>query len=153
MSFTAELFQIADAVRADLAAQEFLGDVAPAFAAHPVFDLSDLATVAIKVYVLPHGFADSLATRNAQWHDNDVDIVVIKKMTLVNGQFDIGELDQMAFLDQQIGKHFAQAALSDCPWAKWYRSQWILPDFAVVGLDSTSDLYKSGLRITYRTLR
>jgi hypothetical protein len=152
MTFTSELNQIADAVRAELAAQEFIGQAAPELSHRPSADLVD--TVNMLIFVVPAGYSNvGVATRKTCWYDNDIDVILLKKMTLVAGKFVPAEVDAIMFIEQELETFFRLRQLVDYPRAKWWRAGWYSPDVPGGKVDAWMHTYKSAMRLTYRTLR
>jgi len=139
------VINVADAVVASLNGASFSLPVTAERKYVPAVDLADLAD--LHVTVVPRAVAITTATRDSSYFDCTVDVGIQKK---VNPD-DLGELDALVNLTQEIVDHLRLRRLDSYPGAAWM-SITHEPVFAPEHLDQER-AFTAVVSVTYRVRR
>ena len=108
--------EVADAVVAELNAQEFSLAFTAVRSYLPRYDLAEMKD--LRVTVVPRSMAILPATRSQNQHDVEIDIAVQKKLTKADNQ----EIDSLVDLVDEIAQKFRLKRLSTLPAAVWAKT-------------------------------
>ena len=139
------LIDIADAVAARLNAGEFSQEFTAERKYQPVFDLPEMAE--LKVSVVPKSVSITAASRQDSFFDCAVDVGVQKKVDVDN----LGELDALMDLVEELVDHLRRNRLEELPEAAWLSIEHE-PVFAPEHLNQER-VFTSVLTVTYRVRR
>lgn len=154
-TYSTELLNIADAVRLELAGATggtFTLAFTPALKPRLIVKLIDLAT--LNVCVVPVGIMERAATRAKKFYDNQLDVVILKNLTLVEGDVTVAEADSLMNLASEIRAFlWTKDQLTAYAGAALTATQFINGEpFQRDRLENLNE-FQCILRLTYRTVR